>query len=320
MKKRTIIALVVAVALIIAGGMLTVLGLSFAGDSTQKSELNRQEITIQESFDTIAIDTADCDVEFAMFSGRDDCMVEVHSYENVKHTAVVEDGTLKIQMIDERNWTDYVGIFNIFGVTEQMEMTVYLPAAEYESLQIRTATGDITLKQEPFFREVVLRTRTGDISCVGVSGDALDCMTSTGDISVQNSAPNMLKLQSNTGDFKVNAVAGDEIHMTTNTGEVDAENVNAQMFSCKTETGDVELEQVLADDYLQIRTDTGDVDVENCDAGRVDIETDTGDVSGHFLTSKWFSVFSDTGNVDVPISRDGGECRIQTNTGDIHFK
>ena len=54
MKKRTIIALIVAVALIITGGLILVLGLSFAGDSTRKSELIRQEITIQEGFDNIA--------------------------------------------------------------------------------------------------------------------------------------------------------------------------------------------------------------------------------------------------------------------------
>ena len=317
MKKRTIIALIVAGVLIIAGGMLTILGLSFAGDSTQKSELIRQEITIQENFENIAIDTADCDVKFAMFSGRDDCMVEVYSYENVKHTAAVENGTLKIQMVDERNWTDHINI----GWTESMRMTVYLPAAEYESLHARTTTGDITLGQEPMFLEAQLRTSTGDISCVtGVAGDLLDCMTSTGDISVQNSAPNMLKLQSNTGDFKVSVVAGDEIHMKTGSGEVSAENVNVQMFTCQTETGAVELEQVLTDDYLQIRTDSGDVGVENCDAGRVDIETDTGDVSGHFLTSKWFSAFSDTGDVTVPNTPEGGECRIQTDSGDIYFK
>ena len=317
MKKRTIIALIVAGVLIIAGGVLTVLGLSFAGDSMQKSERIRQEIAIQEGFGNIAIDTADCNVEFAIFSGRSDCMVEVYSYENVKHTAVVENGTLKIKMNDKRNWTDYIGIF---GVTEQMEMTVYLPAAEYESLQIRTTTGDIVLAQEPVFLETLLRTNTGDISCVGVSSDALDCMTSTGDISLQNCAPNMLKLQSNTGDFKVSTVAGDEIHMMTNTGELDAEVVNALTVTCKTETGDVELEKVLAEDYMQIRTNTGDVGIENCDAGRVDIETETGDVSGHFLTPKWFSAFSDTGNVTVPNTPDGGECRIQSDTGDIHFE
>lgn len=316
MKRRTIIALIVAALLIIAGGMILVLGLSFAGDNTQKSELIRQEIIIQERFDNVAIDTEDCDVKFAMFSGRDDCMVEVHSYENVKHTAVAEDGTLKIKMIDKRNWTDHIS----FGRTESMEMTVYLPAVEYESLQIRTDTGDITLAQEPFFREVMLRSDTGDISCVGVDGDVLDCMTSTGDISVQNSVPNMLNLQSNTGDFAVSVVAGDEIHMKTNTGEVDAENVKVQMFTCNTETGDVELEQVLTEDYLQVFTDTGDVKVENSDAGTVNIETNTGDVSGNFLTPKWYQAHSNTGDVQVPHSQDGGECLIQSDAGNIEFR
>lgn len=316
MKKRTIIALIVAAALIVTGGMILVLGLSFAGGGPQKSELIRQEVTLQESFENIAIDTENCNVKFAMFSGRDDCMVEVYSYENVKHTAVVENGTLKIKMIDKRNWTDHINI----GWTESMEMTVYLPAAEYESLQVRTATGDITLAQEPFFREVMLRSNTGDISCVGISGDVLDCMTSTGDISVQNSAPNILQLQSDTGDFAVSVVAGDEIHMKTNTGEVDAKNVNVQMFTCQTETGDVELEKVLAEDYLQVFTDTGSVEVDNSDAGTVNIETNTGDVSGNFLTPKWFSAFSDTGNVTVPNTPDGGECLIQTDSGDIYFK
>ena len=250
MKRRTMIALIVAAALIVTGGMILVLGLSFAGGGPRKSELIRQEITIKESFENIQINTADCDVKFAMFSGRDDCMVEIRTYQNVKHTAKVEDGTLKIKMTDERKWTDHISI----GRTESMEMTVYLPAAEYASLDIRTDTGDIMLTQEPSFREMLLRSDTGDISCVGVNGDALDCMTSTGDISVQNSVPNVIKLQSDTGDFAVSVVAGDEIHMKTNTGGVDAKNVNALMFTCQTDTGDVELEKVMAEDYLQVFT------------------------------------------------------------------
>ena len=316
MKKRTMIALIVAAALIITGGIILVLGLSFAGGSKGESKLVRQEITIQESFDNIAIDMADCDVKFAMFSGRDDCMVEVHSYKNVKHTAAVEDGTLKIKMIDKRNWTDHINI----GWTESMEMTVYLPAAEYESLQVRTDTGDIILAQEPFFREVTLRSDTGDISCTGISGDLLDCMTSTGDVSVQNSAPNILQLQSNTGDFAARVVACDEIHMKTNSGDVDAENVNVRMLTCTTDTGDADLEQVLVEDYLQVFTDAGDVGLESCDAGTVNIETDTGDVSGNFLTPKRFQAYSNTGNVRVPNTREGGECRIESNSGNIHFE
>lgn len=319
MKKGAIIAVVVAFLLILAGVVLLVLGLSFAGEPTQESKLIQQEITINESFENISIDTEDCDVKFAMFSGRDDCMVAFREMDGVNHSVVVEDGTLKIKMTDDRKWTDYVGIFH-FGRTETMEMTVYLPAAEYDSLQVRTETGDITLTQEPAFIEMVLRSGTGDISCTGVSGDVLDCMTSTGDITVHNSVPNLMKLQSNTGDFEVSVVAGNEIHMKTNTGEVDAENVNVQMFTCQTDTGDVELEQVLAEDYLQVFTDTGRVEVDNSDAGTVNIETDTGDVSGNFLTPKWFQAYSNTGDVQVPHTRDGGECRIQTDNGDIHFE
>lgn len=320
MKKRTLIALIVAAALIVTGGMILVLGLSFAGGGPQKSELIRQEITLQESFENIAIDTEDCNVKFAMFSGRDDCMVEVYSYENVKHTAVVENGTLKIKMIDKRNWTDYIGIFQLFGSTETMEMTVYLPAAEYNSLQVRTETGDITVSAEPAFVETTLRSDTGDISCVGVMADALDCLTSTGDICVQNSAPNLVKLQSNTGDLTVLTVAAEEIHVTTNTGDVDAQNATAPFFTCSTDTGEVELEKVTAEDYLQVFTTTGDAELDGCDAGKVNIKTETGDVSGRFLTAKQYSAVSGTGNVTVPNTREGGECLIQSETGDIHFE
>ena len=316
MKKGKLIALIVAGVLLITGSFFMVMGLSLAKGSATESKLMQQEVLVQESFENIQIDTEDCDVNFVPYNGTVDARVVILEQERAKHSVLVEDGTLKIKMTDGRNWTDYVGIF---GITEQMVMTVYLPSAEYESLQIRTTTGDIALAQEPFFRDAVLRTNTGDISCVGVSGDALDCMTSTGDISVQNSAPNMLKLQSNTGDFKISTVASDEIHMTTNTGEVDAQNVNALTFTSDTDTGDVELEKVLAEDYLQIFTDNGDVEIENSDAGTVNIETNTGDVSGNFLTSKWFQARSDTGNVTVPNTREGGECRIETDTGDISF-
>lgn len=296
MKKRTIIALIVAAALILSGGMILLLGLSFAGDASYvEAGMVSQEATLTDSFDSVAINTRDCDVKFVPYNGDVDAQVTVTGMsDSVSHSILVEDGTLKIDMIDERKWTDHINI----GWTESMEMTVYLPAAEYESLQVRTDTGDIVLTQEPFFREVMLRSDTGDISCVGVSGDALDCMTRTGDISVQNSAPNILKLQSSTGDFKVRVVAGDEIHMKTNTGEVDAENVNVQMFTCSTNTGDVKLEKVLAEDYLQVFTDTGDICSTNSDAPKVNIETDTGDIT---IPAAW--EFQ----------------QIETNTGDIYF-
>ena len=315
MKKGSVIALIVAAVLILTGGVILVLGLSFAGSAEDPvTMLTENEVSITENFDSILIDTEDCNVDIVLFEGAADPHVVLKKRDRTSHSVLVEDGTLKIRMMDNRTWKDFIGVN-----WESMEMTVYLPKAEYASLRITTATGHIRIPEGFSAREMALRSDTGKISCVGVSGDVLDCMTSTGDISVQNSVPNLTKLQSSTGDLKVSVVAGDEIHLKTSTGEVDTQNVNAGVFTCSSNTGEVELEGVLAEEYLQIRTTTGEVYIENCDAGKVDIETDTGDVSGSFLTPKWFSAHSDTGNVKVPHSRDGGECRIESDTGDIHF-
>lgn len=320
MKKRTLIALIVAVCLIFLGGLLLTMGLSYAGNHPQETALTERIVAVIEPFDSVVINTGDCDVKFVPYNGDGDGQVALLEQKAVTHSVLVEDGTLKIEMTDQRKWTDHIGIYNVFGQSENMEMTVYLPNVEYTSVRVTTDTGDVKFPGVLAAEEVLLRSDTGDVWLEGGPVEMLDCMTSTGDISVQNSGADVVKLQSNTGDFAVSAVTGNEIHLKTNTGEVDAENVNVQMFTCKTDTGDVELEKVLAEDYLQVSTNTGRVEVDNSDAGAVNIETNTGDVSGHFLTPKWFSAFSDTGDVTVPNTPEGGECRIHTDHGDIYFE
>ena len=318
MKKRTIIALIVAVALIVVGGMILVLGLSFAGEGATQTGLTEQRVVITETFDSILIETGNCAVNFEPFNGSKDPYVDLREREKTRHSVLVEDGVLKIKMTDNRRWMDYIGIFGMGW--ERMEMTVHLPQKQYESLRITTDTGDIQIPEALVSKEILLRSSTGDIDCEGTAIDLLDCMTSTGDLFVRDGAPVLTKLQSSTGDLSVSGSMGKQIHMKTSTGEVNAENVETQSFTCSSSTGEVELERVLVEDYLQVFTTTGDVGIEDCDAGRVNIKTDTGDVNGHFLSPKWFDAHSDTGNVMVPDGRDGGECRIQSDTGNIHFK
>lgn len=316
MKKGTIIALIVAISLIIVGGTVLVLGLSFAGGSEPKSILTEHTVPVRESFESILIDTQDCSVEFVPYAGEADAHIVLRQREDVSHQILVADGTLKIEMHDDRDWRDHVGIFSAI---ENMEMKIYLPEKQYESLIVYTATGDVKVPGELSVKEATLRSDTGDIHYFGKTAASLDCMSSTGDISVRGGAPALMKLQTNTGDINLQGVAGTEIYLENNTGETEMENVTAQMLSCSSDTGDVELEKVLIEDYLQIFTTTGDVGIENSDAGAVNIETDTGDVGGNFLSPKWFQAHSDTGNVKVPSTPEGGECRIETDTGDISF-
>ena len=95
--------------------------------------------------------------------------------------------------------------------------------------------------------------------------------------------------------------------------------VTCQNLTSQSNTGDVDFTDVLVAEALQITTTTGEVAVLNCDAATVNINTDTGDVTGNFLSPKWFITDTSSGDIKVPLSRDGGECRITTSTGDIEF-
>lgn len=317
MKKGTIIALIVAVALILVGGIILVLGLSFAKNpaSDPVTALVERKHSIPETFENIVIDTEDCNVDIVVFDGAADPYVVVKEREATSHSVEVKDGTLKIKMNDDRRWMDFVGIN-----WESMEMTVYLPQKEFASVRVATATGHIQVPEVFAAKELALRSDTGRVTCSAQVTTDFSCFTATGSITVKGTSPGKMHLDSNTGKITLSDITGKEIATDNDTGKTEAENVTCEVLACESDTGDVTLRNVLADRLLQIRMDTGDVRIEDCDAGRVDIETDTGDVSGHFLTPKWFSAQSDTGSVKVPSTPGGGDCRIETDTGDIYFE
>lgn len=317
MKKGMIIALIVAAALILVGGMIVVLGLSFATDpqADPVTMLMEREHSISETFDSVLVDTEDCNVDFVVFEGTADPHVIVKERESTRHSVTVEDGILKIKMIDSRKWRDHIGIS-----WESMEMTVYLPRKQYENVRVTTDTGRIRIPEVFSARELALRSDTGRVVCDAKVSEDLSCFTDTGSITVRGAGPAKMRLVSNTGNITLSGMTGKEIGLQNNTGRTEVEDVNCEVLACESNTGDVVLRGVLADRLLQIDTDTGDVRIEDCDAGNTNIETDTGDVSGHFLTPKWFSANSDTGKVTVPNTPEGNDCRIETDTGDIHFE
>lgn len=316
MKKGTIVALIVAAVLIVIGGLILVLGLSYAaGSEDAVTAVTESEHTIPEAFDSILIDTEDCNVNLVLYKGQADPHVVLRERERTSHSILVEDGTLKIRMMDNRTWRDRIGVN-----WESMEMTVYLPQKQYESVRITTATGNVQIPEVFQMQAVSLHSDTGRIDCGAEVTENLNCFTATGSITVRGGAPAIMTLESDTGRIQLNDVTCPEIHLENDTGKTELHGVSGVLLTCESETGDVMLHNVVAEDHLQIFTDTGDVLIENSDAGTVNIETDTGDVSGNFLTSKRFQAHSDTGKVRVPNTPEGGECRIESDTGDIHFE
>lgn len=279
MKKRTIIAVIVAIALIIVGGSILAMGLSFAGSTAPPSVLTQQEVLIPESFHDVVIDTKDCDVSFVVYNGAADAKVLIVEQENVSHSVVVEDGVLQIKMTDDRNWTDHVRVFNIYGQSEPMEMTVYLPNIRYETLRITTDVGGVKIPGVLAAQEILIRTAVGDVWMEAGPVDVLDCMVSTGDITVRGGEGKKMTLRTGTGKLDVRDTTAEELHLGISTGKTEVENVIAPIFTVNGGTGDVEVENVQAKEYLQVFATTGDIDISNSDAPTVNIETDTGDIT-----------------------------------------
>ena len=238
-----------------------------------------QIIPVSESFDSVVIDTKDCDVKFMLYNGDVDGQINFLQTEAVTHSVQIEDGTLKIEMIDNRKWTDHIRVSGLYGQTEKMEMTVYLPNTHYASIQVTTDTGDVKIPGVLAAEELLLRSDTGDVWLEGGPIEKLDCMVSTGDITVRGGAGMKMTLRTDTGKLDVTDLTAEELHLGISTGKTEVENVIATVFTVNGETGDVEVENVQALDYLQVFTDTGDIEIENSDAPDINIESSTGDIS-----------------------------------------
>lgn len=297
MKTKTILWLLIATVLILVGGILFTVALhksdwNFKNLSTVSYETNEHPVWTK--FENITIVTNTADIEL-VYGER--ASVTCYEQNNAHHTVTVKDGTLRIEINDETEWYEHIGI-NLGSP----KITVCLPKGHYGNLDIIGSTGSVTVSAAFDFV-------------------AMDIALSTGDIRLQNIFVQELRLSVSTGRITVNHVeclGNLDIHVST--GKCELTNVTCQNLKSDGNTGDISLNTVMVAENIQIERSTGDVSFDRCDAAQMTILTDTGDVSGTLLSPKIFLCETDTGRVDVPKTTTGGICRITTDTGDIHIE
>lgn len=298
MKRSTKAAIITAVAFLLIGCIVFVVGMTllnwdFSKISTAKFESNTY--TVNQKFGSINIDANTADITLAV---SDDGKCRVECYENTKekHMASVENDTIVIKAVNKKAWHDYMGI----NFTSP-RITLYLPEKEYESLVIHTETGHIEVSKDFEFGDAYVKTSTGRVKFFANASDLVEIETTTGDILVED------------------MFAG-TIDLTVSTGKITLCDVTCKSLMSKGSTGDTVLKGVIAAKSLDIDRSTGDINLEGCDAAEICITTDTGDISGTLLTDKVFIAHSDTGKIDLPETLRGGKCKIITDTGDIRIR
>lgn len=298
MKSSTKIWLIIAASLLLIGTIMIgvamiMMNWDFSALSTRKYVTNHYDVS--ESFANISIVTTSANVQF--LPSRDgSCTVVCHEHEKAKHTVNVEDGTLVIQVEDNRKWYDHIGI----SFTTP-KITVYLPQGQYANLSVNSNTGDVDIAEKFIFENVNISVSTGDIHLAHLAANRMNLSVSTGDVTISN--------VSRMGDMNIRV----------STGDTSLTNIRCNNLISTGSTGDVILNSVIAKEKLHMERGTGDVEFSQCDGGEIFIKTTTGDITGTLLSEKVFHAHANTGDVEVPASTTGGRCEITTNTGDIEI-
>lgn len=321
MKKSKKIALIVATILVAVGlavffGAVAAMGFDFTKLNTVSLQTSTYEI--EDAFHHIAIDEVGCDVNLYL-SDDGTCKVICRDSEYITYTVHVNEDTLHIKQEDSRKWYQQINLS--LGKSETAEIRIYLPESSYQSLDAALQSGDIVVPEAFCFESAKLRSSSGNIEIRALVNQSLDVKATSGDIWIANASPADLTAQSSSGDITLEAVnAEDNIRVDATSGDLYLSNVHAQAISASTTSGEIELADVLADESIRIESSSGDVALQRCDAEALHIQTSSGDVSGTLLTEKVFRTDTASGDVDVPQSTSGGECEIQTTSGDIVFR
>lgn len=277
MKNSTKIWLITATTLVALGCIMFSVVMTrnhcdFTKLSTVKYETNTYEVT--DDFNSISMLTDTADI---LFVQSDDKICKVVCYEmsDMKHTTTVQNDTLTINVTDEREWYDHIGI-----TLGSPKITVYLPKTEYDSLAIKEDTGDIEVPKDFKFGSIDISTSTGDITITGVTceGDIvinvstgkanltdIKCKSfisdgSTGDISLKNViVTEKFSIERSTGDVKFDACDATEIWVKTDTGDVTGKLLSEKIFITQTSTGDVHVPKSTNGGKCEITTSTGDI-------------------------------------------------------------
>lgn len=275
MKAYSKVAVILIVlGLLIAFGAMAAMNFDFTKLNTVSFVTNTYPV--HENFTGISVKGAECDIELRLTTDGT-CKVECREGDKIYHTVSVENGILTVSRIDARKWYEHFGVY--WG---RMEVILYLPQAQYESLSVLSVSGDIEIPADFSFGYADARSTSGDIDFLAPVTNDLFVKTVSGNIRIADTACR----------------------------SVDAESTS----------GDIVFSNVLVSGNIHIKSVSGDVDLRGCDAATLRIKTTSGDVSGTLLTEKTFTVNTVSGRVHIPQTAGGGACEIKTTSGDIKME
>ena len=316
MKTARNITLIIAAALIVIGLVIALIGLfllDFKVDRLEAMELVEKTYPIQGNFSNISILTSDYDVNLLP---AEDGVPRLAAKEarRVRHSMEVTDGTLSIQIQDDRGFRDRIGIF-----IQSPSMTLYLPESSYDTLLIKTTSGDISIPDSFTFTDAALKSNSGSIGSAANVTNRLSSEATSGSVTLSNAAVGFVEASANSGSVVLSDITADTLEIETTSGSIHLQTSAGNSIQAKTTSGSIHLRDILASCSLSLSSTSGGIRLSKCDAPEIQIKTTSGSVTGQLLTPKHFQVDTNSGTVSVPYAVAAEICRIETTSGSVRF-
>ena len=289
--KKTILIIIISIVSLIVVLLLASLFRSLYVKSTIETKTHN----VNDTYNHINIETTIVDIN--IYKSNDGTnKVTTKENNSFKFDVSVSNGTLFIKEVDNRKFYDRIFSFGEYKVN------LYLASDVIESLVINGATGDVKVEKGLVFNTASIQITTGDIEFSSNVLKSMNIKNTTGDVEVEDN----------------NTFC--DIEIKTTTGDVDITDVNCSSLKVSLTTGEVDLSSVIVTNDITVNSTTGDISFDGIDGANIYITVTTGDVEGTILTSKFFVAESTTGKINVPHTREGGDCIIKTTTGSIFVK
>lgn len=301
----------IGVGLVLLFAAMGIVGFDLAKLNTMEFETNTYEVT--QSFTALDIRAAECNIRLAP-STNGTCSVVCTESDKIFHTVSVQNGTLVVTRTDTRKWYDCIGIY--WG---EMELTVYVPESTYESLYLKSASGDVTVPSGFHFAEAEVYSTSGEVCFTGRVDGALTLKTVSGGIAARSIMAGELSVQSTSGEIEItSAEVSGAVSLKSVSGDVSMEHVDGDSLFIHTTSGDIELEDMLIAKHSELESVSGEIEFTGMDGASLWIKSVSGDVEGTLLSGKLFIAHTTSGNVRMPDPEvSAGKCEITTTSGDI---
>ncbi len=309
MKTYVKILLIIAAALAVIG-IVCFTVLAARGGLTDLDSLDNQKYTkLEAEYDILPDGEIIFDLDIAELNivpSKDDKLhLTYYESERFKYDVEHGDDRLSVKFIDPPPFS-FKWLFTIdFG---DHGMTLEVPQGFAGSINIKTTTGGVGVKNLSGIDELVIRAATGDVELEAITADSIAVDVKTGDIEAE----------------KINAESAIELSATT--GDIELEIATAPSITTETSTGSQKLSGITSKLSRHSAT-TGSIVFEGIDSDNVTIEASTGSIRGTLVGGRMnYSVTSITSTGHSNVASDSHyvmgtrKLYIKTSTGDIKIE